>query len=936
MGNFTLGEGTNMIVSSRHLGEYFLESIEYMRPQGDLLDAFRGAGENWDPTKGRFLPSSRRGYYHSRYSLERNAVPIRQMLEEDLAAAKPFFEELAGAVVDEIRLRHADVTARVVRDRDGRLEGCRLNKKQINPSRGIAVMTADLAAVSFSSAVWKVMSDRPDLVRMMEGLISDPVAKSLYAMPDDPSAKALLPSMLLHHMCTDARYEGHFMDIRLASSFLDLDQIYKSMSKSLSGRSGMATSPGITVAAVAARYGIPMPNRSILSLPAYLTLLHTRKYRWEDVDGNFGGLASRVMNVAGQYAIFLDAVTRSPGADLDGERSTLGTTRLFNDGGDGVEYHYDIEIYRRARAALEALEGGTRRENRLARLLTSPSFVSLPEQNSSSANVPPETYYSTGMRHPQASMAASIFTLAMDHYSKKGLSWQRSFLEEPRSNPEPEFIRFGGLAADGFSEFLELPASRSSRVLNNLYYPDSAKSSPYRLLFAVCSDLWRKRDRWLGSEVPVLHLRDEEVVRGSTPLFPLILSSTFSVPYMMDRDEWNRYMDLGDRYQRWLFMGIGNHLSMPVEPVMRQGNPKRLNADLFRKHLRKDDYLVRFDFDRWLSVRGGGGFLARSPDAADLAPMSIMSDPEIFRAGCPSGPPYDEGTLDEIALTTWLHNKPDRMTRSNNGRNEVEKTALDVYIEEHGRHIFLDIADNLIKDPPEMSHRGAESLRKALSNFLYFAYCEGWDQDIPSLVPLDKSSASPHLLRLYLVSEENSGLLLGDLAKCPTRLRLVDSLGTMIERFMPDNYRQAGQSLWISLAACHILLVPELWGEYTSSERKDRKGGKFTLTLGEMAAEILVARMLYVTLCMKRGAYGSSSNKFKDLMAQFQSRLVHALLQVPDETTAKVMRRFFGTARRKESSGILMPDLSTRIAVCSALNDPDMTEAMDSMDSMGL
>lgn len=880
-----------LLISDKKLGWYFFNKTLNVR--GDLLESLWGMGENKDG--GWFIPNDPSASYGSRGPLTRsgraswNYKPVRPVLEQDLSFdTQGFLDSLVYATCEEVRKFHAKMSKRLYRNSGGHLAGCRTEMLQAQPTKHVAVIDENLVAVSFSRCVWTVMKNNSHLQELATRYISDPLLLSIcLPTPKDQITRMFLPIVLLHYMCINPKYEKIFMDIRLASSFLDLQSAYRATSSHMKRHLDYVT--GVTLAGIAAQYGIALPNRRILSLPAWLLPRHIHSSRWEGLprDENY---AQGPHSVASQYIRFL----LSHEADQTDSKMFSVHNPVRHD-----------QIFRsRIEKIMDAIASGRQKEDRLARTLTSSAFAAMPMTAPLGVGFAPGEYPLFSQKVAPAPMASLLFTCAADTYHHL-----------THNEPQRRRLNFD----DGLESILEDIPRGDFGV---------------RCLYAVCRSLWETREKWL-SQTP--HVKYMDVTSGekteNIPLFLLCYNSSPVIPGMLKRDKWDDYMNLENHIHRKLFVNPqwGQIYSLSDQKTLTGLYQDVLESvNLHKTHFRKSDYMI----GEWKEGDKKGQTLAFTYDITTKAPLKILTDPDIFRLEQYfASYPYSE-----VAFISWLERGfPIRLIES----GPAIKPEGKAYIKEFGEHPFVHILKNLQDDPIVMNTTQVHQALGPLTSPFRHIY-----RNDCNVFHVKKSwvgsseRVSPEDLGLVLLSPNHRDLLLKPLiiSKDSTVvLRPIDALGKMLDELIFDMGNWGRESLIGLLPSLSILSSPELWDAWRGPERPNRRGEHVSLTLGETAAEalgIFIMLGMRLSLKLKNESRGMEETVdiLKNRLASLKEFLPQSLSRVPQDSAKAILRRLYGTPRRAESTEVLVPGLSTRICVSEAVTED--TEDVNTFDEM--
>lgn len=880
------------MISDKHFGEYFFNRTLNVR--GDLLESLWGVGEVKDGEW--FIPRDSSGHYSERLLTGNrrggmNYKPIRPILERDLSLdMQKFLDTLAQATCEEVRRFHTDMSERLCRDSDGHFVGCRTKMLQTRPTKHVAVLDENLAAVSFSRCVWAVMKRDPHLQELAMQHISDPLLSSIcLPTPKDQITQMFLPVVLLHYMCINPKYEKIFMDLRIASSFLDLQSAYRVATNH--AKRLLDYVPGVTLAGIAAQYGIPLPNRKILSLPAWFFPRHTHSSRWEELSSH-ENYAQGPHSVASQYIRFLlfygDSENKTDSTEMFGSYSPIKHDRIFR---------------YRAEKTVRAIVSRRQKEDRLARMLTNPAFAAMPMTAPLGSGFAPGEYPLYFREVAPAPMASLLFTCAVDIYH------HLTAHNKPKQGP---------------LNFNDNPES---------VFRDIPREDPgIQCLYATCRSLWEIREKWLSRAMRVKYISvgafGEEKMEN-IPMFLLCYNSSSIIPGMLKRDEWDSYINFENHIHRELF----------VSPQWGQAHPSSgknslielypgafESVNLHKTHFRKSDYMIRGGRTK------NGKTLAFIHNMTIKAPLEVLADPDIFRLGQDS--PFD--SYPEAAFISWLtRGFPRRLVES----GPAVQPEVKEYIKKFGDHPFVHILKNLQDDPLVA---GPTQMGRVLDSFAYLCQYIYWNfYDILHINRINWIDSSEMVdakdLGLVLLSPNHRDLLLKPFMTSEDSAvvaRPVDALGKMLDKLTFDMGNWGRGSVIGLLPSISILSSPELWDVWHGPERSDHRGEDASLTLGETAAETFVAYGMRLSLKSKNKSQETEKtiSILRDKFAPLREFLPRSLSHVSEDSAKSILSRLYGTPRRKESMETLVPGLAAKVCVSQAATDTDIFNGIDDMN----
>lgn len=869
------------IISDQELGKYFFNDDGLSITRGDLLESL------YDDVLYdiRDQSDTRGKTHHSTYH------PVRPLWENISPRAKDFLDALVSQTYEEIKKFHQVQSERLYRDSNNHLVGCRTQMIQSRPSRHIAIIDENLVAVSFLKCVWQAMEKNSNLQKLAQRHISDPLLHSIcFPMPKDYATRMFLPIVLLHHMCTTPQYERLFMDLRVASSFLDLAPLYRTLPQHAKDR--MKYTPGVTLAGIAARYGIALPNQRILSLPSKLFPRHTGLFRWEGLRGG-SNLAIGPLSVASEYIHFL--------MSLDTEKQEEPLKNI-------TPNKYDPIISRRAKKVVEAIVSGKYKQDRLARMLVNPVFVAMPAHSSLGLGIKPGEYPMYDQKEVSSPLVSLILTRAAIYYV-------RHLGNQAGSD--------NGLTPDTSSQcHFEKVLSRG---IDSILQEIPQKHFGLRCLFAVSQRLWETRENWLSKSPRVKYLGIYDGSAEKTeniPLFLLAYNSSPVIPSMLSREEWDRYINFKNHIHRKLFINAKDNIWPSME------------KEIYKTHFRKADYMMSEEDD------GVGKSIAFLPNMSEKAPMEILADPDVFR--------FKSATFSNPAVYEWLLGwGAGRLVRS--GRN-IPPDGM-AYIKEHGVHPFVKILSNLQEDPLVIDYASQRQIDQTFRSLAYLFRTVYEDHDITVTTTRghemcwgnSSRSPDPEDLGLILLSPLHRDLLLRPFLisrDSKITIRPVDIIGNMLDSQLFDSSKwgRGMGSSWTLLPACAILTSSQLWNVWNGPARKGRNDKQVSLSLGETAAEVFISFNMALSLGVKaeyittREQAEETIKILRNKLASLQKPLAETLFSAPETLRKNILKRFYGTPRRKESMEICIPGLAETICVNQTVKNADPVDDLNIFD----
>lgn len=460
---------------------------------------------------------------------------VEQALEESALYADAILEN----VVRDMQVKSAEGMVKTQK------QGRKLAKKYL-------VITPESIGTSFNKSVAGVQAAHPDLFTKFRGVFDkyDQISPLFYDNDSrgntPPMKDFLLCLVLLHRMCSSPKWERAFMIRGVAESYLDLGDLLTS--------NNPADVRALTLGGCAATYGIPLPNRRLLMLPAYLLVSPYFKRDPIHLGQEF------IDNVASMYLSLYKGIASY----------------------DGMQSQQRAKI-KRIKNSLDSLLRGS--PDRLAKMLTSPAFLTMPSSSPNdiySSPFPPKYVFghaSGSTPLPIVHKLYEILNLSIEHFLSK---WDPSSLSPHLKAPESEEEhkkRRQALGVTKGEKMMNLRYLLDSDDFHGLEsYPPNVDPDGNRINFmhhlvSICRQAWKERDRydWLGQEVMISSY-------GKVPLFKLLFNRSPQIPLLLSRDEWDKYMtsDKGN------FLIVGKTFSMESE-----GRPLMIHR------LREEDFFLR-------------------------------------------------------------------------------------------------------------------------------------------------------------------------------------------------------------------------------------------------------------------------------------------------------------------------------------------------------
>lgn len=304
-------------------------------------------------------------------------------IREIFKGSENIFDTALSLVIHDIKSVRHKTLERL--EKRGRIYQNLRDRKTGDVIGGIAAVSPSCIGVSFNQSVYRVFSQHPELyesfvrhINVLETIMS---LKSIKPLNESNPNSLLLPIFLIHYLCT-RRPESDLMDMDLASSYLDLYPLYGRLEKKKKYHRAY------TIAGIAAGYGIPLPDRYILSLSSALDETVHWKYEY--------GMEfpTPITTTAGKYVALLMASIR--------EYIVLRSSDSHN---TPPRHIFDPVILSRISCAIQHMADGSIKQDRLARMLLSNTFLVMPIVT----NYSPETNSIQGKKY--IPVAAEIFTL---------------------------------------------------------------------------------------------------------------------------------------------------------------------------------------------------------------------------------------------------------------------------------------------------------------------------------------------------------------------------------------------------------------------------------------------------------------------------------------------------------------------------------------------
>lgn len=536
-----------------------------------------------------------------------------KLAEEASREAAPYIDIILGIVVEDMRRK----TAAGLEELHNR--GRKLSDKYV-------VITSESVGTSFNKSVADVKLAHPDPFRAIEdvfakydrgeGLLGEfNYIMTNYRKTLSPSnlylGDFLLYLVLLKRMYLSPKWEKAFMIRGVAESYLDLQEtgeslialntlpsIISNFCPELEELAIIApkwrkfkSSPiqGVTLGSFAAISGIPLPNKRLLMLPAQLP---ADPYFKKNPRYNGKGFAD---NIAAIYLLSLTGLTQKIHALSQISHYGSATS-------SAVKYFQDSlqssPLTMRVKASLDSLRKGAPDE--LAKMLTSPVYLTMPnvapndiyDDITSNAQKYAERY--DGREEVSEPMVHELYStlreMIMGFLKKwKSFNTRQENLEayEKRCQilgvpkEEGEVINLRPLLEkDGFEGLESFP--------DDLGIGGELSIDYLHYLLSIGRLAWKEREKsdWLDEKITVMTFRR----RKEIPLFKFLFYHSPQIPYMLRREEWDKYMKTND----------GNFF------IVNKRNEMGTNAEweaVLTQRFREEDFLLH---------EGNKTFLARN------------------------------------------------------------------------------------------------------------------------------------------------------------------------------------------------------------------------------------------------------------------------------------------------------------------------------------
>lgn len=467
----------------------------------------------------------------------------------------------ADAILEKTLAEAARVSAEALDD--ARRNGWRYAQNHI-------VISRNMAGANFARCLTRVRKANPKLFGELSSVFEKRGLGDITRCSAEEGAAPTVPRttvlamVFLHRMCSEKTWEREFMRPGVAASYIDL------------GCWGAPDSDvrmrGITLASLAAWYGIPLPNAELLTLPAFLSTPYFTK-----TPLSVKGALDYYSSVASIY-LTLFAGTGNPCYEAFAREFLPQMFRLS-----------------------EAVKSISRGEpDRLARMLASPGFLMLPDRVRADVEGSPLPVTFSSRTEPMAKILFSSLRSGLVAYFDSWGAPAKPTDERPVFQPCESFEEnIRRREACGFSTtggtMRSLLESGDTSVIEG--YPQSLRHkdgtlSRLRGLAAICSHAWKSREKtdWLG--LPVKY-GAEVGHRNRVPFFSLLFHCSPTVPELLDRDEWDPYLRQNGDYgsclmteKRWKCRrggsGMENNRMWVDQP----------DPNLIRSHFREDDFFI--------------------------------------------------------------------------------------------------------------------------------------------------------------------------------------------------------------------------------------------------------------------------------------------------------------------------------------------------------